>query len=43
MRWEPERVMNNQPMNTLEAGISRLQPWRVSIMLMSEVSDAGKE
>jgi len=21
--------MNNQPMNTLEAGNSRLQPWRV--------------
>ena len=31
MRWEPKRAMNNQPMNTLEAGISRLQPWRVSI------------
>jgi hypothetical protein len=43
MRWEPKRAMNNQSMNTLEAGISRLQPWRVSIMLMSEVSDAGKE
>jgi putative transposase len=28
--WEPKRAMNNQPMNTLEAGISRLQPWRVS-------------
>jgi hypothetical protein len=27
---EPGRVMNNQPMNTLEAGISRLQAWRVS-------------
>jgi putative transposase len=24
MRWEPRRVMNNQPMNTLEARISRL-------------------
>jgi hypothetical protein len=43
MMWEPKRVMNNQPMNALEAGIFRLQPWRVSIMLMSEVSDAGKE
>jgi putative transposase len=31
MRWEPRGAMNNQPMNTLEAGISRLQPWRVSI------------
>jgi putative transposase len=31
MRWEPRRAMNNRPMNTLEAGISRLQPWRVSI------------
>jgi putative transposase len=31
MRWEPRRAMNNQPMNTLETGISRLQPWRVSI------------
>ena len=30
MRWEPKRAVNNQPMNTLEAGISRLQPWRVS-------------
>jgi hypothetical protein len=30
MRWEPKRAMNNQPMNTLEARISRLQPWRVS-------------
>jgi len=27
---EPGRVMNNQPVNTLEAGISWLQPWRVS-------------
>jgi putative transposase len=24
MRWEPRRAMNNQPMNTLETGISRL-------------------
>jgi transposase len=31
MRWEPRRAMNNRPMNTLETGISRLQPWRVSI------------
>jgi putative transposase len=31
MRWKPKRAMNNQPMNTLEAGISRLQPRRVSI------------
>jgi len=30
LRWEPRRAMNNQSMNTLEAGISRLQPWRVS-------------
>jgi len=30
MRWEPRRAMNNQSMNTLEARISRLQPWRVS-------------
>jgi hypothetical protein len=27
---EPGRVMNNQSMNALEAGNSRLQPWRVS-------------
>jgi hypothetical protein len=25
MRWEPKRAVNNQPMNTLEARISRLQ------------------
>jgi putative transposase len=30
MRWEPKRAVNNQPMNALEARISRLQPWRVS-------------
>jgi len=30
MKWEPKRAMNNRPMNTLEAKISRLQPWRVS-------------
>ncbi len=30
MRWKPKRAMNNQPMKTLEARISRLQPWRVS-------------
>jgi hypothetical protein len=30
MRWEPRRAMNNQSMKTLEARISRLQPWRVS-------------
>jgi len=30
MKWEPKRAMNNQPMKTLEARISRLQPWRVS-------------
>jgi putative transposase len=24
MKWEPKRAMNNQPMNTLEARISRL-------------------
>jgi len=30
MRWEPKRAVNNQPMNNLEARISRLQPWRVS-------------
>jgi len=27
---EPRRVMNNKLVNALEAGISRLQPWRVS-------------
>jgi hypothetical protein len=27
---EPGRVMNNKLVNALEAGISRLQPWRVS-------------
>jgi putative transposase len=32
MKWEPKRAMNNQPMNTLEARISRLQPWRVSTL-----------
>jgi putative transposase len=32
MRWEPKRAMNNQPMNTLEARISQLQPRRVSIL-----------
>jgi len=32
MRWKPKRAMNNQPMNTLKARISRLQPWRVSTM-----------
>ena len=31
MKWEPKRAMNNRPMNTLEARISRLQPWRVSM------------
>jgi putative transposase len=30
MRWEPKRAVNTIPMNTLEAKISRLQPWRVS-------------
>jgi len=30
MRWEPKRAMNNRPMNTLEAKISRLQSRRVS-------------
>jgi putative transposase len=30
MRWEPKRAVNTRPMNTLEARISRLQPWRVS-------------
>ena len=30
MRWEPKRAMNNQPMNTLEAKISRPQSRRVS-------------
>jgi putative transposase len=30
MRWEPKRATKNQPMNTLEARISRLQPRRVS-------------
>ena len=31
MRWEPKRAVNNQPMITLEARISRLQSRRVSI------------
>ncbi|MGC8911455.1 MAG: zinc ribbon domain-containing protein [Nitrososphaeria archaeon] len=35
MRWESKRAMNNQPMNTLEAGISRLQSRRVSKSLVS--------
>jgi hypothetical protein len=30
MMWEPKKVMNNQSMNALEAGISRLQPWGAS-------------
>jgi IS605 OrfB family transposase len=30
MRWEPKRAVNNQPMNTLETRISRLQSWRAS-------------
>jgi REP element-mobilizing transposase RayT len=30
MMWEPKRVMNNKPVNALEAGFSRLQPWRAS-------------
>jgi len=34
IRWEPKRAVNNQPMNNLEARISRLQPWRVSIFLV---------
>jgi len=29
MKWKPKKG-NKQPMNTLEARISRLQPWRVS-------------
>jgi len=32
MKWEPKRAMNTRPMNTLEAKISRLQPWRVSTL-----------
>ena len=32
MRWEPKRAVNNQPMNTLEARISRLQSRRVSMV-----------
>jgi len=36
MRWEPKRAMNNQPMKTLEARISRLQSWRVSTIVLSE-------
>ena len=35
MTWEPKRAMNNQPMKTLEAKISRLQPWRVSNITLS--------
>jgi len=35
MKWEPKRAMNNQPMKTLEARISRLQPWRVSNITLS--------
>jgi len=34
MRWEPRRAMNKRPMNTLEARIPQLQPWRVSKNLM---------
>jgi len=30
MKWEPKRAVNNQPMNTLEARISRLQSRRMS-------------
>ncbi|MGB9728086.1 MAG: RNA-guided endonuclease InsQ/TnpB family protein, partial [Nitrososphaeria archaeon] len=33
MRWEPKRAMNNQPMNTLETRISRLQSRRMSTCL----------
>jgi len=36
MRWKPKRAMNNQPMNTLEAGISRLQPRRVSTAALTK-------
>ena len=32
MRWKPKRAVNTRPMNTLEARISRLQSWRVSIL-----------
>jgi putative transposase len=31
VRWEPRRAMNTRPMNALEARISRLQPWRMSM------------
>jgi predicted RNase H-like HicB family nuclease len=34
VRWEPKRTVNNQPMNTLEARISRLQPWRMSMLIL---------
>lgn len=27
---KPKRVMNNKQVKTLKAGISRLQPWRMS-------------
>ncbi len=30
MKWKPKRAVNNQPMKTLEARISRLQPWKMS-------------
>jgi putative transposase len=30
MRWKPRRAVKNRSMNTPEARISRLQPWRVS-------------
>jgi hypothetical protein len=36
MKWKPKRAMNNQPMNALEAGISRLQPWRGQLSLSED-------
>jgi putative transposase len=43
MRWEPRRAMNNQSMNTLEARISRLQPWRVSTKLVPNLRQSIRE
>jgi hypothetical protein len=37
MKWEPKRAVNTRPMNTPEARISRLQPWRVSILIEKKI------
>jgi putative transposase len=39
MRWEPKRAMNTRPMNTPEARISRLQPWRVSMWVCAPCAE----